>query len=291
MGNMSRESPTNSPLIVGFVADLMFTIKIENVAKRLGYRVQWVENAAQIGPVDPDAPLETPGELLHGREGQLFEKITEWQPALLIFDLTNTAIPWRQWIPVLKSSPATRRVPVLCFGPHEDVETMQLARRLGAEAVLARSRFTADLPALIEKYARVPDYDALNDTCQEPLTELAIKGVELFNSGEYFDAHEELEHAWMNDRGPGRDLYRGILQVAVAYLQIERGNYRGAVKMFLRVRQWLDPLPDVCRGVNVAQLRENARAIHEALIQLGPERIDEFDCSLLQPVKYTKTAI
>jgi hypothetical protein len=86
---MSEE--TNAPLIVGFLSYLLFTSKIENVARHLGYRVRWVENAAVIGQVDPDTPQESPGELLHGREGQLFEKITIWRPALLIFDLTNRA--------------------------------------------------------------------------------------------------------------------------------------------------------------------------------------------------------
>jgi predicted metal-dependent hydrolase len=275
------------PLLVGFVADLMFTTRIESVAGRLGYAVRWVEQAADIGEVDPTAPPEKPGERLHGREGQLFEKITRWRPALLIFDLNNQAIPWRAWIPALKSSPATRRLPILCFGPHEDVEAMTRARAVGADVVVGRSRFTAALPELIQKHGRVPDYDALQDTCAEPLSELAIKGIELYNQGAYFDAHEELEHAWMADAGPGRDLYRGILQVAVAYLQIERGNYRGAVKMFLRVRQWLDPLPDVCRGVDVAGLRDNARAVHEALLALGPERLAELDRNLIQPVRYT----
>jgi len=102
---------------------------------------------------------------------------------------------------------------------------------------------------------------------------LALHGLEEFNRGEYFDAHETLETAWNIDAGSGRDLYRAILQVAVAYLQIERGNYAGAMKIFLRLRQWIDPLPETCRGVNVAQLRLDARQAREALKSLGPDRI------------------
>jgi hypothetical protein len=84
----------------------------------------------------------------------------------------------------------------------------------------------------------------------------------------------------MQDDGPGRDLYRGILQVGIAYYQIEKGNYRGAVKMLLRVRQWLDPLPDVCRDVDVAKLRADVQRVHEALIALGPDRVGDFDRGL-----------
>jgi hypothetical protein len=88
------------------------------------------------------------------------------------------------------------------------------------------------------------------------------------------------------DTSPGRELYRAILQVAVAYLQIERGNYAGAMKMFLRLRQWIDPLPETCRGVNVAQLRADAWRARETLIALGKDRIGEFDRELFKPVIY-----
>jgi hypothetical protein len=74
-----------------------------------------------------------------------------------------------------------------------------------------------------------------------------------------------------------RELYRAVLQVAVAYLQIERGNYAGAVKMFLRVRQWLAPLPDVCRSLDVAGLRADVERAYARLLELGPKRLDEFD--------------
>lgn len=276
---------SQTPLLVGFVADLMFTSKIEAVARHLDYRVQWVGSAADIGEKDPNAPKESPGEMLHGRGGRLFAKITEWQPALLIFDLTNTAVPWQRWIPALKSSPATRRLPILCFGPHTQTELIQEARRVGANFVYARSRFTANMADLLQKHARVPDRDALQTSCQEPLPPLAIEGVTLFNQGEYYKCHDALEEAWMAEEGPIRELYRGILQVGIAYFQIQRGNYRGAVKMLLRVRQWLTPLPDVCRGVNIAALRENVDTVQAALTALGPEQITEFDQSLFQQLQ------
>ena len=86
------------------------------------------------------------------------------------------------------------------------------------------------------------------------------------------------------DQGAGRDLYRGILQVGIAYYQIEQGNYRGAVKMLLRVRQWLAPLPPVCRGVDVAALRDDVERAYSALMTLGPDRVEDFDRQLFKPV-------
>jgi hypothetical protein len=268
------------PLIVAFVADLMFSTRIAKAAEHAGFRVTWIETADQLGQAAPDTVPEKPGEALHGREGRLFEQLTQWQPALLLFDLNNSLIPWRSWIAAIKSSAATRRIPILCFGPHEDVTSMTDARDAGADAVLGRSRFTADMPGLLQRFARVPDYEALRQTCAEPLSPLARSGIELFNQGAYYRAHDALEEAWVLDEGPGRDLYRGILQIGIAYYQIGRGNYRGAAKMLLRVRQWLDPLPDKCRGIDVANLRADVERVYAALVALGPERVAEFDRAL-----------
>jgi PPOX class probable F420-dependent enzyme len=280
--------PNRSPLIIGFVADLMLEARIEATASKLGFEARWIEQPEQVAsfePGDPDQPVHL---LMNGIETGLIDQLSLWQPALILFDLGNSGFPWREWIARIKSSPATRRLPVVCFGPHVQAQTLKAARSAGAEAVLARSQFLADLPGVIQKYARTPDYQAIELACQALLSPLAIKGIELFNHGEFFEAHEELEHAWNEDTSPGRELYRAILQVSVAYLQIERGNFPGAVKMFQRLRQWIDPLPEECRGVEVARLREQAHQVYQALLAFGPQRINEFDRRLFRPVIYRK---
>ncbi|HEY5573401.1 MAG TPA: DUF309 domain-containing protein [Anaerolineales bacterium] len=273
-------------LIVGFVADLFFSVRIEEAARRLDYRVIWVEKADDVAPVDLEAPERQWAEHLQGRGAVLLDDLSRWAPALIIFDLNNDQIPWKEWIELITSVPATRRIPVMCFGSHMDVETMRAAKEAGADVVLARSRFVKELPDLIKKYARSIDDEALRETCQQPLSQKAVEGLEEFNRGEFYEAHEYLEEAWMADESLGRNLYRGVLQVAVAYYHILQGNHNGAAKLFLRVRQWIDPLPATCRGVDVARLRAEAREVHEELLRLGPERIGEFDRSLLRPVHF-----
>lgn len=276
----------NLPLIVGFVSDLMFTPRITNVVRHLNYDIKWIESPADLGSQSTEMPPETRGESLHGQEGQLFESLTTWQPALLLFDLNNNAIPWRRWIALLRSSAATRRIPILCFGSHMDVVAMSDAKNAGADAVLARSRFTTNMPDLIQQYAKHPDQDAIENACQEPLSALARQGIEKFNTGQYYQCHDDLEEAWNQDQTPGRDLYRSILQVGIALYQIERKNYRGAVKMLLRVRQWLDPLPDRCRGVDIAKLRQNTQTIHTELINLGEENLGDFNWEIVEPIEF-----
>ncbi len=282
-GIMAAEN--KKPIIVGFVSDLLFNVQIANVATRLNYDIRWVESQADISPHRAPAPEEPPGELLHGQGGALFARLSKWQPALLIFDLTNEDIPWRHWIAAIKSSAATRRIPVLCFGPHVDTEAIKEAKSVGADVVVARSRFSSAMPQLIQQHARRPDVEAVAQACDEPLDARARTGIALFNEGQFYKCHDALEEAWVADASAGRDLYRAILQVGIAYFQIERGNYRGAVKMLLRVRQWLAPLPDVCRGVNIARLRQDVENVHQALETLGPEGLDAIDRSLFRRIE------
>lgn len=281
---MRVDTHTQKPLILAFVSDLMWTTKIENVVRHLDFRLILVADESDIAIEYLEATEIQPGEPVSGIEAILLDKVTVWQPTLLIFDLANDKIPWRHWFKILKSSPATRRIPILCFGPHTDLEVMDSAHQLGADAVLARSRFSSSMPDQIEKYARIPNRAIVNEACRGSISTIALRGVEEYNRGSYFEAHEYLEDAWNEDQTAARELYRAILQVAVAYLQIQRGNYAGAVKMFLRSRQWIDPLPDICRGVDVGQLRLDAQAVYDELIDVGPEKLNHIDQSKFRPI-------
>ena len=59
----------------------------------------------------------------------------------------------------------------------------------------------------------------------------------------------------------------------MAYLHIQRHNYDGARKVLVRAMRHLDVLPDVCQGVDVAQLRADASAALVELERLGPDGV------------------
>jgi uncharacterized protein len=122
--------------------------------------------------------------------------------------------------------------------------------------------------------------------CDDVPPPLLLKGLHEFNTGQYFECHETLETAWRAEAGPVRDLYQAVLQVGLGYYQIERGNYTGARKMFLRAERWLNNLPDRCRGIDVTGLRADAAAARAHLEAIGPARIAAFDRSLMKPVSY-----
>jgi len=128
--------------------------------------------------------------------------------------------------------------------------------------------------------------DSTESPCNAPLPSQAAEGLRLFNAGDYFEAHEALEDAWNAEKGEVRNLYRGILQIAVVYLHITRGNYNGAVKVYARSQRWLKDWADVCQGIYVEELRQNAKAVIQEVQRLGMEHIQEFDSALLKPVRW-----
>ncbi len=133
--------------------------------------------------------------------------------------------------------------------------------------------------------------DSLNDLCNAPLHPQAVEGIGLFNAGRYFEAHEALEAAWNAEPGKIRGLYKGILQIAVVYLHITRGNYAGAVKVYARSQKWMKDWAARCRGIQVEELRRNAEAVIAEVNRLGRENIREFDRSLLRPITWSEKRI
>jgi len=125
-----------------------------------------------------------------------------------------------------------------------------------------------------------------DDTCNGPLHPQAVEGFRLFKAGRYFEAHEALEDAWNAEQGEIRNLYRGILQIAVVCLHITRGNYNGALKVYTRSQRWLKDWSPVCRGIHVDELKANAEKAIREVQRLGEKGIGQFDAALLKPIRW-----
>jgi predicted metal-dependent hydrolase len=81
------------------------------------------------------------------------------------------------------------------------------------------------------------------------------RGIELFNAGEYWEAHEAWEGDWMPDRkGPDSGFYKGLIQIAAGCLHYSRRNRRGAVNKWRSGADYLRPYLPAHRGVNLAAL-------------------------------------
>jgi len=89
------------------------------------------------------------------------------------------------------------------------------------------------------------------------------RGLACMAEGRYFEAHEHLEAAWRDEPGLMRGLYQGLLQAAVVAYHVQRGNWRGALKVYRRAMRHLEPWPDVVHGLDVEALRRCLRTLAE----------------------------
>jgi uncharacterized protein len=82
-----------------------------------------------------------------------------------------------------------------------------------------------------------------------------LEGIDLFNKGHYWEAHEAWERDWMPDR-KGRDsgFYKGLIQVAAGCLHYTRRNRRGAVNKWKSGADYLRPYLPAHRGVRLTPL-------------------------------------
>lgn len=195
-------------------------------------------------------------------------------PVLALLDLACEG-DWAHAITRCKIRPQTSQAPLIAFGSHVDAATLRAARRAGADHAWARSKVMAELPQIVAHYLHPPI--VYPEGWDAPLSDLARRGIEEFNAGEYFEQHESFELAWREESRPVRVMHQGILQIGVAFLQIQRNNWIGAIKMFRRGLPRLRTLPPICQGVDIAAFRADAEAIHWEVTTLGATRLHEFD--------------
>ena len=248
------------PAVLALVTDLMFGTRIADVIRLQGGQPVLAASAAEF------------------RAG-----LERW-PVLILIDVH--ALPLEQWIPEVqraKLSPQSKLIPIYGFGSHVDTATLKAARQSGCDHVWARSRFVTELPDLIAKHIDPPPV-YLEGWDDQP-SDAFLEGVARFNAGEFYKQHDVFEALWMADQRPIRDLYQGVLQIGVSFYQIEEGNQRGAVKMLRRGLLHLRTMPPVCQTLDVARLRRAARTVHDELVALGPERLNELDLEQVRGIK------
>lgn len=106
--------------------------------------------------------------------------------------------------------------------------------------------------------------------------------ISLFNAGEWYACHDGFEELWHETAGPMRPVLQGILQVAVAHLHLERGNFRGATILLGEGLGRLQGSGPEALGVDLQLLRSQAQARLQAL-QVG-EDPELLPCPVLRPV-------
>ena len=265
--------------------DLFLIPKLEDGAQKVGATVKVVEKPADMGAGGDHVPRQMSlTEPLQGPDNAFIRTIVMLQPNVVIFDLQSESIPWDRWIQVLKTSAASRRIPVLAFGPHIESEKLDLARRLGADEVFTRGKFSASYAKIVSRYLHHSPHAHEAGGCTGELSPYALEGISLHNQGAYFDAHEALEQAWVEASGMEGSLYRVLLQISVLHLHLRNYNLRGALKMCLRMQQWLHPLPALCRGVDCEALREQITKLENQLLTMTQDEVSSYMTNEFKPI-------
>ncbi len=78
--------------------------------------------------------------------------------------------------------------------------------------------------------------------------------VTLFNDRSFFEAHEVLELLWLETEGREKDFYKGLIQCAAAFVHHQRGNPKGAQKLYQRANSYLKSYLPHFGGINTEKL-------------------------------------
>lgn len=113
-----------------------------------------------------------------------------------------------------------------------------------------------------------------------------------FNRGKYFECHETLEEVWQEEEGPVRNLYKGLIQLAAAFVHIGRDNYHGADRLLSTAVGYLAPYHEGgAMGFDVARIARQAERAHGEVKRLGLGRLTEFDARLAPQLVFDESVL
>ena len=122
--------------------------------------------------------------------------------------------------------------------------------------------------------------------CAGPPPAALRQGIDEFNRGAFFEQHETLEAAWIEEVDPVRYLYQGILQIGVGFHHLSRGNAYGARRLWRRGVEHLQPFRDGCMNVDVDRLIRDTELCLAELERTGVTGTHEFPQELIPRVHW-----
>lgn len=111
----------------------------------------------------------------------------------------------------------------------------------------------------------MPEPRVLHPTLSpEERRRLFQEGIDLFNRGEFFAAHETWEEIWRSTTPEPRELFQGLVQVAAALHQVLDLRRRiGPRNTLAKARGHLELYTPAASGLDVAALLESVRKWQE----------------------------
>jgi len=126
--------------IFAFIEDLFFMAKIQETARKLNVKVEFVKS-------DKDLM-------------ERMQQNGEEKPSLIIFDLNNAGVKPLTLIPKLKSK-LKKGTSIIGFLSHVQGDLKQKAHEVGCDMVLPRSAFSQNLPQLLRRHGAPEEADTV----------------------------------------------------------------------------------------------------------------------------------
>lgn len=138
--------------------------------------------------------------------------------------------------------------------------------------------FEADWPAV---RAKLLQYGAVLEgwSGQAGASALEVvlqKSALLFNQHLFFEVHEVLEPQWMKEQGEVKSFLQGLIQIAVAFYHLGRGNLAGTRSLLHEGLIKIAPHSPACLGVELQDFIAGLEGCQQVISGLSPETCKQF---------------
>jgi uncharacterized protein len=81
-----------------------------------------------------------------------------------------------------------------------------------------------------------------------------FQGIQAFNQGKFFAAHEYFEDAWRETPDDTREIYRALLHLSGGYYRLTQDRPGAARKFFARALPWIETFSSPHLGIDTAAI-------------------------------------
>lgn len=99
------------------------------------------------------------------------------------------------------------------------------------------------------------------------------KGIEEFNSGRYFEAHEVLEDLWHEYRETDRTFIQGLIQVSAGFYHFQCANWKGTISQLSKGLKKLEVYKPEYLGIEIEGFLAEVQRCLQVLSELKEGKI------------------
>jgi hypothetical protein len=101
-----------------------------------------------------------------------------------------------------------------------------------------------------------------------------FRGIEEFNAGKYFEAHEVLEDLWHEYREIDRTFIQGLIQLAAGFYHFQCANMKGAASQITKGILKLEPYKPQHLGIDVTKFLDETGCLLKLMQDAKEGKVD-----------------